>query len=175
MFILEAVPDMMMMICLQIFFIWVLQKFEKLLSLLFPIMKIELIYSYFISICFTYITNVSNDGVIHKRRTWKTLRRGCIWQRPFIKLYTLYSFIQKYIYPLLPPFKNDFVFLLSNLFILEFVFNMQGIIQFYLKGVYFTTSCIYHTCDDYFTVLRHFQIISFMMNRWQKQLKGAAL
>ncbi len=34
----------------------------------------------------------------------------------------MHSFIQKYIYPLLPPFKNDFVFLLSNLFILEFVF-----------------------------------------------------
>ena len=29
MFILEAVPDMMMMICLQIFFIWVLQKFGE--------------------------------------------------------------------------------------------------------------------------------------------------
>ncbi len=29
MFILEAVPDMMMMICLQIFFIWLLKKFGE--------------------------------------------------------------------------------------------------------------------------------------------------
>lgn len=46
-FILEAVPDMMMMICLQIFFIWVLKNSVNLLSPLFLLMKIELIYSLF--------------------------------------------------------------------------------------------------------------------------------
>ena len=131
-FILEAVPDMMMMICLQIFSYGYFRNLENLLSLLFPLMKIELIYSYFIISCLTYITNVSDDGVIHKRRARKTLRRGCIWKRPFIKLYTMHSFIQKYIYPLLPPFKTIFVFLLSNLFILEFVLIWKALFNFYL-------------------------------------------
>ncbi len=82
----------------------------------------------------------------------------------------------KYIYPLLPPFKNDFVFLLSNLFILEFVFNMQGIIQFLFKKAFISPPAAFIILVmiilPFYAI---FQIISFMMNRWQKQLKGAAL
>ncbi|MCG7044563.1 hypothetical protein LDP22_32195, partial [Pseudomonas aeruginosa] len=72
--------------------------------------------------------------------------------------------------------KTIFVFLLSNLFILEFVFNMQGIIQFLFKKAFISpTAAFIILVMIILPFYAIFQIISLIMNRWQKQLKGAAL
>ena len=107
MFILEAVPDMMMMICLQIFFIWVLQKFGESPVTIISFNENRAYLLPILSLAVLPTLQMFRMMVLYiKRRARKTLRRGCIWKRPFIKLYTMHSFIQKYIYPLLPPFKT---------------------------------------------------------------------
>ena len=157
MFILEAVPDMMMMICLQIFFIWVLQKFGEApftiisynenRAYLLPILSLSVLPT--LQMFRMMVLYIKEEHGKH----YVEVAYGKGLSSSYILCIHLFK---KYIYPLLPPFKNDFVFLLSNLFILEFVLICKALFNFYLKGVYFTTSCIYHTCDDYFTVLRHF-------------------
>ncbi|HDR7080236.1 TPA: peptide ABC transporter permease, partial [Bacillus thuringiensis] len=67
-------------------------------------------------------------------------------------------------------------FLLSNLFILEFVFNMEGIIQFLFNKAFVSPPAAFITLVmivlPFYAI---FQIVSFMMNRWKKQLKGVSL
>ena len=157
MFILEAVPDMMMMICLQIFFIWVLKKFGEspitIISFnenrayLLPILSLAVLPTLqMFRMMVLYIKEEHGKDYVE-------VAYGKGLSSSYILCIHLFKNISIHFFHHL---KTIFVFLLSNLFILEFVLIWKALFNFYLKGVYFTTSCIYHTCDDYFTVLRHF-------------------
>ncbi len=112
MFILEAVPDMMMMICLQIFFIWVLQKFGESPVTIISFNENRAYLLPILSLAVLPTLQMFRMMVLYiKEEQGKHYVEVAYGKATFIKLYTMHSFIQKYIYPLLPPFKNDFCFL----------------------------------------------------------------
>ncbi|MDA2449317.1 ABC transporter permease subunit [Bacillus cereus] len=176
-FILEAVPDMMMMICLQIFFIWVLQKFGEspvtIISFnenrayLLPILSLAVLPT--LQMFRMMVLYIKEEQGKH----YVEVAYGKGLSSSYILCIHLFKNISIHFFHHL---KTIFVFLLSNLFILEFVFNMEGIIQFL-----FNKACVSPPAAFIILVMivlpfyAIFQIVSFMMNRWKKQLKGVSL
>ncbi|EEL40515.1 hypothetical protein bcere0020_20120 [Bacillus cereus Rock3-29] len=176
-FILEAVPDMMMMICLQIFFIWVLQKFGEspvtIISFnenrayLLPILSLAVLPT--LQMFRMMVLYIKEEHGKH----YVEVAYGKGLSSSYILCIHLFKNISIHFFHHL---KTIFVFLLSNLFILEFVFNMQGIIQFLFNKAFISPPAAFIILVmiilPFYAI---FQIISFMMNRWQNQLKGATL
>ncbi|PIE92531.1 ABC transporter permease subunit [Bacillus fungorum] len=176
-FILEAVPDMMMMICLQIFFIWLLKKFGEspvtIISFnenrayLLPILSLAVLPT--LQMFRMMVLYIKEEHGKH----YVEVAYGKGLSSSYILCIHLFKNISIHFFHHL---KTIFVFLLSNLFILEFVFNMQGIIQFLFKKAFISPPAAFIILVMIILPFHSiFQIISLMMNRWQKQLKGAAL
>ncbi|MCI0764333.1 ABC transporter permease subunit [Bacillus sp. TL12] len=176
-FVLEAIPDMMMMICLQIFFIWVLQKFGEspvtIISFnenrayLLPILSLAVLPTLQMFRMMVLYIKEEHEKQYVEVAYGKGLSSSYILRIHLFKNISIHFFHH---------LKTIFVFLLSNLFVLEFVFNMKGIIQFLFSKAFISPAAtfiilIMIILPFYIT----FQIISFMMNRWQKQMKGEIL
>ncbi|WIY63065.1 ABC transporter permease subunit [Bacillus arachidis] len=176
-FILEAVPDMMMMICLQMFFIWFLRKFGEspvtIISFnenrayLLPILSLAVLPTLqMFRMMILYIKEEHGKQYVE-------VAYGKGLSSSYILCIHLFKNISIHFFHHL---KTIFVFLLSNLFILEFIFNMKGIIQFLFSKAFVSPSATFIILIMIilpFYII--FQIISLIMNRWQKQMKGETL
>ena len=132
-FILEAVPDMMMMICLQIFFIWVLQKFGEspvtIISFnenrayLLPILSLAVLPT--LQMFRMMVLYIKEEQGKH----YVEVAYGKGLSSSYILCIHLFKNISIHFFHHL---KTIFVFLLSNLFILEFVLIWKALFNFYL-------------------------------------------
>ncbi|PFR98920.1 ABC transporter permease subunit, partial [Bacillus cereus] len=128
-FILEAVPDMMMMICLQMFFIWLLRKFgdspvtiisfNENRAYLLPILSLTILPTLQMFRMMILYIKEEHEKQYVEVAYGKGLSSSYILRVHLFKNIAIHFFHH---------LKTIFVFLLSNLFILEFIFNMQGII-----------------------------------------------
>lgn len=176
-FILEAVPDMMMMICLQMFFIWLLRKFgdspvtiisfNENRAYLLPILSLTILPTLQMFRMMILYIKEEHEKQYVEVAYGKGLSSSYILRVHLFKNIAIHFFHH---------LKTIFVFLLSNLFILEFIFNMQGIIQFLFRKAFISPPATFIVLImiilPFYTI---FQITSFMMNRWQKQMKGETL
>ncbi|WP_242144735.1 MULTISPECIES: ABC transporter permease subunit [unclassified Bacillus cereus group] len=176
-FVLEAIPDMMIMICSQMFFIWFLKQFgespvtiisfQENRAYLLPILALAVlptIQMFRMMILYIYEEH---------RKQYVEVAYGKGLSSSYILCIHLFKNISIHLFHHL---KTIFVFLLSNLFILEFIFNMQGIVQFLFRKAFISPSAIFIILIMIilpFYII--FQILSFMMNRLQKQMKGELL
>lgn len=175
-FILEAVPDMMM-ICLQIFFIWVLRKFGEAPFTIISFNENRAYLLPIVSLAVLPTLQMFRMMVLYIKeehgKDYVEVAYGKGLSSSYILCIHLFKNISIHFFHHL---KTIFVFLLSNLFILEFVFNMEGIIQFLFNKAFISPPAAFIILVmiilPFYTI---FQIISFMMNRWQKHLKGVAL
>ncbi|MDM5188335.1 ABC transporter permease subunit [Bacillus sp. DX4.1] len=173
-FVLEAVPDMMIMICLQMFFIWIIKQigdspvtiisFRENRAYLLPILSLTVLPTLQMFRMMVLYIKEEHEKHYVEVAYGKGLSSSYILCIHLLKNISIHFFHH---------LKTIFVFLLSNLFVLEFVFNMSGIIQFLFRMGSFSASVTFVLLIMIllpFYIL--FQIISYMMNRWQKQVKG---
>ncbi|KEK25031.1 ABC transporter permease subunit [Bacillus gaemokensis] len=176
-FILEAIPDMMIMICLQILFIWILNHFGespvKIMSFnenrayLLPILSLAVLPT--LQMFRMMVLYIKEEHEKH----YVEVAYGKGLSSSYILCIHLFKNISIHFFHHL---KTIFVFLLSNLFVLEFVFNMQGIIQFlFWIGKFSTSGTFILLIMIVLPFYIIFQMTSLMMNKWQKQIKGEAL
>ncbi|WP_459501125.1 ABC transporter permease subunit [Bacillus sp. C1] len=176
-FILEAVPDMMMMICLQIFFIWFLQKFGESPVTIISFNENRAYLLPILSLAVLPTLQMFRMMILYIQEEYGKQYVEVAYGKGLSSRYILCIHLFKNIFiHFFHHLKTIFVFLLSNLFILEFVFNMQGIIQFLFKKAFISPPAIFIILImiilPFYLI---FQITSFMMNRWQKQMKGETL
>ncbi|PEY34654.1 hypothetical protein CN354_17160 [Bacillus cereus] len=176
-FILEAVPDMMMMICLQMFFIWFLQKFGESPVTIISFNENRAYLLPILSLAVLPTIQMFRMMILYIQEEHGKQYVEVAYGKGLSSSYILCIHVFKNIFiHFFHHLKTIFVFLLSNLFILEFVFNMQGIIQFLFKKAFISPPAVFIILIMIilpFYII--FQITSFMMNRWQKQMKGETL
>ncbi|MGF9965824.1 ABC transporter permease subunit [Bacillus rhizoplanae] len=172
-FLLEAVPDVMIMIGLQVFFMWVLRTtgnkpieimtFSDNRAYLLPIFCLAILPT--LQMFRMMILYIKEEEVkLYVEVAYgKGLSAGYIMRIHLFKNIVIHLFHHS---------KTIFVFLLSNLFVLEYVFHMHGIIKFLIQVQYFPTV----TFIVLIMILLPFyvlsQIISSSMKKWQAQMKG---
>lgn len=173
-FVLEAVPDLMMMIYLQMFFIWVIKQFGEspvtIISFndnrayLLPIVSLAVLPTLQMFRMMSLYIKEEHE------KQYVEVAYGKGLSSSYILCIHLFKNIAIHLFHHL---KTIFVFLLSNLFILEFVFNMKGIIQF-LFGMGLSSGSITFVLLIMILLPFYiiFQIVSFIMNRWKKQIQG---
>ncbi|ENQ3080848.1 ABC transporter permease subunit [Bacillus sp. WLY-B-L8] len=173
-FVLEAIPDVMIMICIQMFFMW---YFRQTGELPVHIMTFNENKAYILPIlCLSVLPTIQMFRMmilyIEEERIkpyvevayGKGLSPSYIIRKHLFKNIFIHLFHHS---------KMIFVFLLSNLFVLECVFNISGIIQFLIRTNHFSTSI---TCIILFIIVMPFyllfQICSYFMKKWQTQMNG---
>ncbi|WP_020060933.1 ABC transporter permease subunit [Bacillus sp. 123MFChir2] len=173
-FVLEAIPDVMIMICIQMFFMW---YFRQTGELPVHIMTFNENKAYILPIlCLSVLPTIQMFRMmilyIEEERIkpyvevayGKGLSSSYIIRKHLFKNIFIHLFHHS---------KMIFVFLLSNLFVLECVFHMSGIIQFLILTNHFSASI---TCIVLLMIVIPFyllfQICSYFMKRWQTQMNG---
>ncbi|HDX9577133.1 TPA: ABC transporter permease subunit [Bacillus pseudomycoides] len=173
-FVLEAIPDVMIMICIQMFFMW---YFRQTGELPVHIMTFNEKKAYVLPIfCLAILPTIQMFRMmilyIEEERIkpyvevayGKGLSSSYIIRKHLFKNIFIHLFHHS---------KMIFVFLLSNLFVLECVFHMSGIIQFLILTNHFSPSITFIVLLMIvmpFYLL--FQICSYFMKRWQTQMNG---
>ncbi|MEN1935856.1 ABC transporter permease subunit [Paenibacillus sp. 102] len=173
-FILEALPDMMIMVLLQIFFIWILREYGYTPV---TIMSFNENKAYVLPIiCLSVLPTLQmfRMMLLYIKEEQEKQYVEVAYGKGLSSSYILRTHIFKNIFVhLFYHLKTIFVFLLSNLFVLELVFHMKGIIYFLVSSSRFSTAC-------YFVILLMiltpfyflFQCISYMIQKSEKAVRG---
>ncbi|MEH6851952.1 ABC-type dipeptide/oligopeptide/nickel transport system, permease component [Bacillus sp. 491mf] len=173
-FVLEAIPDVMIMLCIQMFFIWYFRQtgelpvhimtFNEKKAYILPILCLSILPT--IQMFRMMILYIEEERIkpYVEVAYGKGLSSSYIIRKHLFKNIFIHLFHHS---------KMIFVFLLSNLFVLECVFHMSGIIQFLILTNHFSTSITFIVLLMMvmpFYLL--FQICSYFMKRWQTQMNG---
>ncbi|MCM3736731.1 ABC transporter permease subunit [Bacillus cytotoxicus] len=173
-FVLEAIPDVMIMICIQMFFMWYFRQTGKLpvhimtfnenKAFILPILCLSILPT--IQMFRMMILYIEEERIkpYVEVAYGKGLSSSYIIRKHLFKNIFIHLFHHS---------KMIFVFLLSNLFVLECAFHMSGIIQFLILTNHFSPSITFIVLLMVvmpFYLL--FQICSYFMKRWQTQMNG---
>lgn len=176
-FVLEAVPDVMIMICIQMFFMW---YFRQTGELPVHIMTFNENKAYILPIlCLSILPTIQMFRMLilyieeERIKPYVEVAHGKGLSLSYI--FRIHLFKNIFIH-LFHQLKMIFVFLLSNLFVLECIFHMSGIIQFLIRTTYFSPSITFIVLlmivlPFYFL----FKVSSFFIRRWEKQLNGGII
>lgn len=171
-FVLEAIPDVMIMFGLQMFFIWMVRTtgdspvqimtFNENRAYLLPIICLSILPALqMFRMIILYIEEEHKKQYVEVAYG-KGLDAGYIMRVHLFKNIIIHLFNH---------LKTIFVFLLSNLFILEFVFHINGIITFLLtmySSPIIPVVLIMILLPFYIV----FQTASYFIRKWQKQVEG---
>lgn len=173
-FVLEAIPDVMIMISIQMFFMWYFRQtgeipvhimtFNDNKAYILPIICLSILPT--IQMFRMMILYIEEERIkpYVEVAYGKGLSSSYIIRKHLFKNIFIHLFHHS---------KMIFVFLLSNLFILECVFHMSGIIQFLILTNHFSTSITFIVLlMIVMPFYLSFQICSYFMKRWQTQMNG---
>lgn len=171
-FVLEAIPDVMIMFSLQIFFMWIVRTtgdspvqiftFNEKRAYLLPIVCLSILPALqMFRMMILYIEEEHKKQYIEVAYG-KGFSAGYIMRVHLLKNIMIHLFNH---------LKTIFVFLLSNLFILEFIFHIDGIIKF-LMTTYSSPTIPVVLIMILLPFYIIFQTISYFIKRWQKQIEG---
>ncbi|CAG9614252.1 hypothetical protein BACCIP111899_03479 [Bacillus rhizoplanae] len=176
-FVLEAVPDVMIMICIQMFFMW---YFRQTGELPVHIMTFNENKAYILPIiCLSILPTIQMFRMMilyieeERIKPYVEVAYGKGLSSSYIIRIHLFKNIFIHLFHHL---KMIFVFLLSNLFVLECVFHMSGIIQFLIFTTHFSTSITFVVLIMIvipFYLL--FQISSYFIKKWENQMNGGII
>lgn len=171
-FVLEAIPDVMIMCGLQLFFIWMVRTtgdspvqiftLNEKRAYLLPIFCLSILPA--LQMFRMMILYIEEE---HKKQ-YIEVAYGKGFSPGYIMRVHLFKNIMIHLFNHL---KTIFVFLLSNLFILEFIFNIDGIIKFLLTTYSSPTIpvVLIMILLPFYII---FQAVTYCIKRWQKQIGG---
>ncbi|MFD3450191.1 ABC transporter permease subunit [Microbacteriaceae bacterium 4G12] len=173
-FVLESIPDIMIMICLQLFFIWIFKKTD---ILMFRIANFNEKRAYVIPIiCLCILPTIQLFRMFiaclddEKTKPYVEVVRGKGFSHAYIMYVHLFRNVLIHMFH---HSKTIFLFMLSNLLILEIIFNMNGVMNALIDlGKYSPTGTIVVLVMIFFPFYFFFAIGSIFIKRISKESEG---
>ncbi|MFD3450189.1 ABC transporter permease subunit [Microbacteriaceae bacterium 4G12] len=173
-FVLESIPDIMIIICLQLFFIWI---FKKTNIMVFRIINFNEKRAYVVPIiCLCILPTIQLFRMFivcledEKTKPYVEVVRGKGFSQPYIMFVHLFRNVLIHMFH---HSKTIFLFMLSNLLVLEIIFNMNGIMNALIGlGIYSPTGTIIVLFMIFLPFYLFFSIGSIFIKRISRESEG---